>query len=166
MLKLNKYMRNIAVNYALKYALVKNTNYFDYTNIGGNCTNYISQCLYAGAPQMNYSNNGWFYVSPSNTSISWANVEPFYNFIITNQGLGVFGKESPLLSCETGDVIQLKFKNKPVYSHALIVTRVNGKTPKDIIVCANTRDIKNVPLSFYNYEKMRLIHMLGYRTNN
>ncbi|MBE7074644.1 MAG: amidase [Clostridiales bacterium] len=164
MLKVNKYNRNLAVDYAIKYALVRNNKYFDYTNIGGNCTNYISQCLFAGAPQMNFSSNGWFYISPANTSISWANVEPFYNFITTNTGIGIFAKESPLSMCEAGDVIQLKFKNKNIFSHALLVTKINAPNPKDIIVCANTRDIKNVPLSYYTYEKMRLIHILGFRT--
>lgn len=164
MYKINKYNRIDAANYALEFALKKNPKYFDYTNQGGNCTNYISQCVFAGASVMNVGVDGWFYYSPSNTSISWANVEPFYNFITTNNGLGVFATESNLQMCEVGDVIQLKFANKNVYSHALFVTKILNKTHNGIYVCANTRDMKNVPLSFYNFEKLRLIHILGYRT--
>ncbi len=164
MYKINKYDRIIATNYALKYAKEKNPSFFDYTLQGGNCTNYISQCVYAGAPQMNVSPNGWYYFSPSNTSISWANVEPFYNFITNNSDIGVFGKESPLEMCEIGDVIQLKFETKNVFSHALFITKIVNKTPGGIFVCANTRDVKDVPLNFYRYEKLRLIHILGYRT--
>lgn len=164
MLKINKYNRPQAVDYALKYALIKNPKYFDYTAQGGNCTNFISQCVFAGAPQMNISQNGWYYFSPSNTSVSWANVEPFYNFITTNTSEGVFAKESPLEMCEPGDIIQLKFDYKTIYSHALVITKIENKTPSGIYVCANTRDIKNVPLSSYRFEKFRLIHILGYRT--
>lgn len=164
MFKINKYNRENAVNYALKYALTKNPEFFDYTFQGGNCTNYISQCVYAGAPKMNISPSGWYYFSPANTSISWANVEPFYNFITSNSGEGVFAKLSPLDMCEVGDVIQLKFSHKNVFSHALVVTEIKNRTPNGIYVCANTRDIKNVPLGSYRYEQFRLIHILGYRT--
>lgn len=165
MYKINKYNRNMARNYALEYALKKNDEFFDYTNQGGNCTNYISQCLYAGAPKMNVGTNGWYYFSPANTSVSWANVEPLYNFLISNLGVGPFAKQSDLITCEVGDIIQLKFFGKKNYSHALIVTEINSFSPNGIIVCANTRDIKNVPLSFYKYEEFRVLHILGYRTN-
>ena len=165
MLKINKYNRIKSVEYALNFALVKNPEFFDYTNQGGNCTNYISQCVYAGAPKMQVSLNGWYYFSPSNTSISWANVEPFFNFITTNVGTGPYATVSPLEMCEIGDIIQLKFYNKPVFSHALLVTKIKSYSPNGIYVCANTRDVKDVLLSFYKYEKLRLIHILGYRTN-
>lgn len=164
MLKINRYNRNNAVNYALKYALARDPNYHDYTNQGGNCTNYISQCVYAGAPQMNTSQNGWYYFSPGRTSVSWANVEPFYNFAMSNKGEGFFASLGSLELCEIGDIIQLKFKNKPVYSHSLIITQINNRTPKGIIICANTNDTKNKPLSHYLYTEMRIIHILGYRT--
>ena len=112
MYKINKYSRNTAVDYAHSYALQKNPKFFDYTHQGGNCTNYISQCLYAGAPKMQVHPNGWYYFSPANTSISWANVEPFYNFLITNDGEGPFATNIPLEIAEIGDIIQLKFSNK------------------------------------------------------
>lgn len=164
MLKINKYNRTLASNYAQKYALIKNPQYHDYSNQGGNCTNYISQCIFAGAPQMNTSNNGWYYYSPSRTSVSWANVEPFYNFAVTNQGEGFFATVGNIETCEVGDIIQLKFKNKPIFSHALIITQIKSRTPRGIIVCANTNDTKNKSLSDYMYEKIRFLHILGYRT--
>ena len=164
MLKINKYNRNNAINYAIKYALEKNPKYFDYTNSGGNCTNYISQCVFAGAPQMNTSTNGWYYFSPSQTSVSWANVEPFYNFAISNMGEGFFATNGNIQTCEIGDVIQVKFKNKPVYTHSLLITKIQDRTARGIIVCANTNDAKNIPLSHYLYETIRFVHILGYRT--
>jgi len=165
MYKLNKYNRINAVEYALKYAEVKNPEFHDYTNQGGNCTNYISQCVFAGAPKMNFSkSNGWYYLSPWETSISWANVVPFYNFLTSNQGEGAFASVSPLEMCEIGDVIQLKFYNKTIPTHSLFITDIKSRTPDGIYICANTRDVKNKPMSFYRYEEFKLLHILGYRT--
>lgn len=164
MYKINKYNRDNAISYAQKYALIKNPDFFDYTNQGGNCTNYISQCIYAGAPVMNTSVNGWYYFSPSKTSISWANVEPLYHYLISNTAEGPYAKEIDLNDCEVGDIIQLKFSYKNVYSHALIITEIKDKSPSGVFVCANTRDVKNVPLNFYRFEKFRILNILGYRT--
>ena len=113
---------------------------------------------------MNTSINGWYYYSSNRTSVSWANVEPFYNFAISNQGVGFFASLTSLETCEIGDIIQLKFKHKPVFSHALVITQIKNRTKNGIIVCANTNDTLNKPLSYYTYEKMRIIHILGYRT--
>ena len=164
MLKINKYSRNSAVEYALKYALIKNPEFFDYTNMGGNCTNYISQCVYAGAPKMNFSQNGWYYLSPSNTSISWANVEPFYNFLISNTGEGPYASVGSIITCEVGDVIQLKFSGKSAFSHSLIITEIKDRSKSGIYVCANTVDVLNRSLSSYNFSELRVLHILGYRS--
>lgn len=164
MLKINVYSRNNALKYAMEYAMHKNPEFFDYTNMGGNCTNYISQCVYAGAPKMNFSANGWYYLSPSNTSISWANVEPFYNFITTNQGVGPYAKQSNLQMCEIGDIIQLKFSGMSTFSHSLFVSNIESLTLDGIYVCANTTDVINRNLSTYNFTEYRLMHILGYRT--
>ena len=166
MLNLKTYGRNNAVNYALEYALKKNPEYFDYTLIGGNCTNFVSQCIFAGAPKMNFdANNGWYYLSPANTSISWANVEPLFNFLTTNKAVGPFASNSAIELCEIGDIIQLRFSGMQSFSHSLVVTKIQGYLPKDIFICANTRDVKNVPLSSYNFAEYRLLHILGYRVN-
>ncbi len=163
MLKNRTYNRNAAVDYALKYALVRNPEYFNYTTSGGNCTNYISQCIYAGAPKMNFTDNGWYYISPANTSTSWANVEPLYNFLINNKSVGPYATISPLEVCDVGDVIQLRFGDAFAFGHSLIITKIESRTPTGIYVCANTNDVKNRQLSQYNYVKLRLLHILGYR---
>ena len=114
---------------------------------------------------MNFADNGWYYLSPSNTSISWANVEPLYNFLTTNNNVGPYCTDSDISVCEVGDIIQLKFYGKSFFSHSLLVTDIVSLSPQGIFVCANTNDVKNVPLSRYNYQEMRLLHILGYRTN-
>ena len=47
------YNRQRAVEYAKKWALSRNPLFADFTGIGGNCTNFVSQCLYAGCGVLN-----------------------------------------------------------------------------------------------------------------
>ena len=37
-----------AVNYAKRWALDRNPDYYDYSGMGGDCANFVSQCLIAG----------------------------------------------------------------------------------------------------------------------
>ena len=52
---LQPYDRAAAVVYAHRWAFKRNPAYYDYEEIGGDCTNYASQCLYAGSGIMNYT---------------------------------------------------------------------------------------------------------------
>ena len=131
MLVLHPYNRQKAVEYAQRFALKTNPKFFDYANSGGNCANYVSQCVYAGAPQMNFDSNGWFYFSPSKTSVSWANVEPFFNFATTKSQEGFFASSTKNFELlDIGDVVQLKFANKSIYSHSLMVTKIINRNPE------------------------------------
>ena len=59
------YDRFRAVAYALRWALSRNPRYYDFEDIGGDCTNYVSQCLFAGCGVMNYApENGWYLHKP------------------------------------------------------------------------------------------------------
>ena len=52
---------------------------------------------------------------------------------------------------------EIMFEGKNIYSHSLFVTNIQSLDFSGIYVCANTRDIKNVPLNFYRFKKYRLI---------
>lgn len=41
------YDRNSAIAYAKKWALSQNPRYYNFDPVGGDCTSFISQCLYA-----------------------------------------------------------------------------------------------------------------------
>ena len=70
------YNRQAAVSYARKWAFRRNPNYYDFENLGGDCTNFASQCIYAGAGVMNYTPVfGWFYKSANDRTASWTGVE-------------------------------------------------------------------------------------------
>jgi hypothetical protein len=62
---LGEYDRQNAVDYAHKWAYSRNPAYYDYENLGGDCTNFVSQCVYAGARVMIYGVCGWYYSDPN-----------------------------------------------------------------------------------------------------
>lgn len=147
-----KYNREKAVSYARKWALDRNPDYYNFDKIGGDCTNFISQCLYSGLPEMNYRGYGWYYHNANNKSPSWTGVEYLYNFLISNKYEGPRGSVVSLNEVEIGDLIQLSF-NGVVYGHTLIVTSIDN----EILICAHTIDSKDRLLNTYNYQKMRCI---------
>ena len=62
MLVMKPYDRVRAVTYAERWALGRNPLFVDYTGRGGNCTNFVSQCIYAGSCVMNYTPVfGWYH---------------------------------------------------------------------------------------------------------
>ena len=49
------YDRAAALRYAEQWALRRNPDFFDFEELGGDCTNFASQCLYAGSRVMNFT---------------------------------------------------------------------------------------------------------------
>ena len=62
-MKEKSYNREKAIQYAEKWAYSRNPKFYNYDNIGGDCTNFISQCIYAGCKIMN--NKDWYYKNAS-----------------------------------------------------------------------------------------------------
>ena len=155
-----EYLRDRAVKYARKYALIRNPLFYTFEGIGGNCTNFVSQCVLAGSCVMNFEPVfGWFYLSSNRRAPAWTGVEFFYNFITSNTDVGPFGVDAPIEKAQLGDVIQLRNAEGDFY-HTLIITEI---TDAEIFVCANSVDSLDRPLSSYEYESLRLIHINGVR---
>lgn len=160
MLVTKPYLRERAVTYAQKYAFGQNPIFGNFRGIGGNCTNFVSQSIYAGSCVMNYTPTfGWYYVSLDDRSPSWTGVEYFYNFITENTGIGPYGKSASMDELEIGDVIQLG-NNTDGFYHTLLVVGFEGEDP---LVAAQTDDAFRRPLSTYNYDFSRFIKILGVR---
>lgn len=159
------YNRQRAVEYATTWALSRNPLFFNFTGRGGDCTNFVSQSLLAGACTMDYTRDfGWYYISPENRAPAWTSVEFFYDFItgqplfaMENMGIGPFGREVSDRELEIGDVIQLANADGDYY-HTLIIT---GFEEGDILISAHTDDALNRRLSTYNYASLRYIHIDG-----
>ncbi len=155
-----KYDRIAAAEYARKWAFGRNPKYYDFNEIGGDCTNFASQCVYAGAGIMNYTPTfGWYYISANNRTPSWTGVEYLYNFLTGNDGAGPFAEEAPLDDLEVGDIIQLGRATGDFYHSPVVVGFSHGK----ILVAAHTYNAFDRPLDSYNFAKARGIHILGVR---
>lgn len=83
----SEYDREDAIAYANNYYYFPNGDYRDYSSDGGDCTNFVSQCLAAGGMTMRGSQtaisarlaSSWFYYGPNvpNRSTSWTGAENF-----------------------------------------------------------------------------------------
>ena len=162
------YNRIRAVEYAKKWALSRNPLFFDFTEIGGNCTNFVSQCIFAGAPIMNYTKTfGWYYFNQNDRAPAWSGVNELYNFLIgapdfiaNNGGYGPYATDARSASrIDLGDIIQLA-RNDGTFYHSLIIT---GFTDNDILVSAQSNDALDKPLTSYNYTSLRYIHIEAVR---
>ena len=146
------YNREKAVAYAHTWAFQRNPSFSDFSALGGNCTNFVSQCVYAGSGVMNFrSAFGWYYRSMNNRSPSWTGVEYLNNFLQRKEGnIGPFAEDIDISNLEIGDIIQLRFHENQVFSHSLLVVeKQQGRTLSDILVATNSDDSNYRPLSTY-----------------
>lgn len=160
MLTIIPYDRQKVVDYATTWALGRNPRYFDFTNMGGDCTNFASQCVYAGCGVMNFTPvTGWFFTNLQSRSPSWTGVDFFYNFMVSNNGAGPYGAVMDISQARIGDIIQLQDRGGKFY-HSLIITAIiNGV----IFISAHDFNALNRPLSSYNYYNLRCIHFFAAR---
>ena len=159
------YDRAAAVAYAHRWAYFRNPAYFDYSGIGGDCTNFASQCVFAGAGVQNYTPlYGWFYRSANDRTPSWTGVSYFYDFLSANKGPGPFAREVPLSQIEPGDPVQIAIGQER-YSHTPVVVRVTGTpTLETVEIAAHSYDCDCRPLGSYDIWKLRCLHIEGVRT--
>lgn len=153
------YNRAKAVEYARKWALSSNPDFYHFGGIGGDCTNFISQCLLAGGGVMNFSSPlGWYYKSSYDRSPSWTSVAELNKFLLrTYGGRGPTGKIVSLKEVEIGDIIQLR-QNATHFNHTVIVSDIAGG---EIYVCAHTNDALDRRLSAYQYFALMPIKIVG-----
>lgn len=157
-----EYNRNSAKEYAKKWAYQRNPAYYNYDSLGGDCTNFVSQCVFEGSKTMNYSKNGWYYKDGNDKSPSWTGVEFLHNFLINNKSVGPFAKKTQIEELDVGDIIQLSF-NGTTFGHSLFIVEKLGNSLDNIFVATHTFDSYGRRVSSYNYEKERFLHIEGIR---
>lgn len=86
-MRIVEYNRNLVKEYAKKWAYLRNPAYYNYDAIGGDCTNFVSQCIFAGCKVMNYSKFGWYYKNGNDKSPSWTGVEFLGDFLLKNKSV-------------------------------------------------------------------------------
>lgn len=132
---MRSYSRENAVRYAVAHALEPNPAYRYFAvhgDGGGDCSNFVSQCLlYGGAPMDYRSQRPWWYNSKGTKnsngdtwSVSWTVAHSLYWCLKIRGEMGLPGLKgievSDISILERGDVIQYENKNKVVYHSAII----------------------------------------------
>jgi hypothetical protein len=157
-----EYNRDAAVAYAREWALSRNPRYYDFEELGGDCTNFASQSLLAGAGVMNYTRDtGWYYNTTNDRAAAWTSAEYFGKFMTSNKGAGPYGRYVPLEEAQAGDFVQLMFAEfAPLgkFTHTLVLTDADN-----MLVASHSFDSLDRPLATYYYEEMRVIHIEGVR---
>lgn len=168
-----EYDRNAAVIYANSWYHTRSPEFFAYDTLGGNCNNFVSQCLYAGGIPMDYRGDAqWKHYSStlneksteSGRSTSWTGVSQFYTYAKNNTDFGMAATvDACFFSALNGDVFQVRDADD--WSHSVIVTDLIKNAEGVIIdfaVNSNTVDRRNFPISAYPRTELRLIKILGY----
>ena len=167
MLVVAEYNRMRAVNYARRWAGARNPLFYNFTGIGGDCTNFVSQCVLAGSCVMNFTPDfGWYYRTSEDRAPAWTGVEYFWDFMTgapdfrtANGGIGPFGVAVGESEVVPGDVVQLGDEQGDYY-HTLLVT---GRNAEGLLVSAHSNDAYNRPLALYDAPLVRYLHMEGVR---
>ncbi len=161
-----RYNRENAVAYARRWALDRNPLFVDFTGRGGDCTNFVSQCLLAGSCTMDYTETfGWYFISEADRAPAWSGVEFLYDYLVgtgdfppNTDRQGPYGRSMSRSRAQEGDVVQLARGGD--FYHTLIITGFEGNEP---LVSAHADDALDRRLSTYSFDSMRVIHVDGVR---
>ena len=153
-----RYDREKALRYAKAWALRRNPAYGNFDLLGGDCTNFVSQCLYAGAGVMDFSSPvyGWYYLSLDDRTPSFTGVEYLWNYLLRKDRPGPYGHRVSPEGALGGDVVQLGDETGDFYHSLLILTPY-----PDIRVAAHTRDVWMKPLHEYTFQTARFFRIDG-----
>lgn len=156
------YDRNSAIEYAKTWAFKRNPAFLNFDKLGGDCTNYASQCIYAGSKVMNYTKIfGWYYRSSDDRTPAWSGVQYLFNFLTSNDDAGPYAQQVGIDEVEKGDIIQLGNEEINFY-HSPVIVDVSDD---DIFVAAHSIDSYMRSLKSYEYKNIRFLHIMGVRTN-
>lgn len=125
------YDRKRAAEYADRYWESANPAYLEFEV---DCSNYVSQCIFAGGAPMNYTDrreSGWWYRGMSgnreNWSYSWAVADSLRRYLAAGRTHGLRAKVvGTPQELEPGDVISYCWKGDGRYGHSTVVAAMDG----------------------------------------
>ena len=144
--------------------LMEGIRLIDFEKLGGDCTNFASQC-YAGSGVMNYTPvYGWYYINSFNRTASWTGVNYLYKFLVNNRGAGPFAEEVDISDVRPGDIAQLSFADSKHFNHSPVVVKVSSPPSLEgILVAAHTFDTDYYRLADFEPAYVRFLHIAGVR---
>ena len=138
-----------AAAYADTYWQNYNPAWPSFANSGGDCTNFVSQALYAGGIAMRtsppYSGDGAWYMLKSkhrwSDALPWVNAQDNSVFAIRHlagvtQVASYFGVAPGQIVADNasqGDIVLYDFNNDGVYDHEAIITASDGTSSWDLV---------------------------------
>lgn len=159
------YDREAAVAYAREWAGERNPRWQAYDGSGGNCMNFVSQSLYASGIPMDESGDArWYWYSDGNRAPAWTGVDSFRVYARDNTGYGLSAQVGAVYDTgEEGDVILMSADGN--YHHAVIISQAvrdeDGRTI-DYLICSNTGNYRDFPVSAYVYAEQELVRITGW----
>jgi PA14 domain/Bacterial toxin 44/Putative amidase domain/FG-GAP-like repeat len=94
----SNYDRQAAVDYANRYSTARNSAYHDYSNEGGNCANFVSQCLIQG----------------HELPTTHINANELRNYLV---GQGLAREVGSVNELQAGDVVAYSWDGGPIMDH-------------------------------------------------
>lgn len=163
-----QYNRDMAVKYAITYGLKPNPAYRYFpiiNNNSGNCSNFISQCLFAGGIPMIFSGeNSWWYDNSSTDrkkdtwSVTWTVAHALYWMLKINRERDRFGAKGTetkkIYELQLGDLIFFEDNTGLIFHSAIITAFYYGKP----LVSQNSFEAVNIPYDkSWNYSSVHYI---------
>lgn len=123
------YSYSAMAKYAEKYWKNYNSSYRKFNNVGGDCTNFISQALRAGGWK---NDTGWYksyknwWYNSSNQTTSWVNVNYWASFALYSDR--AYNLDN-VYKLGVGDILQMDFTGNRSKDHSMITTYRSGGVP-------------------------------------
>lgn len=155
------------VNYAHENAYKRPSQWGNFDDYGGDCTNFVSQVIYAGTNGVMDTNGDlqWYYNGYSDRSASWIGVSSLYSYLTRNTGRGPQGELASTTtiyySMQVGDIIQIDLNSDGVYNHGTVIVKYQAGYPTGTLVAAHTYDVDYKSINDYPGTK-RWVHLTGY----
>ncbi|MEC0696628.1 amidase domain-containing protein [Bacillus atrophaeus] len=147
----SSYSVSKAQAYARKWYNGRNKNYANFTGSGGDCTNYVSQILYAGGKKEKQDSSAEPFFITSTTSYwysfinrkgvgkafrqgraistSWVRVSDFGAYWARTQTVKTYSNVNDVVkNAKPGDVVQFMKKGRSTYFHTMFVYGKSGGT--------------------------------------
>lgn len=159
---------------ASEYAENSGGNSAKFGNYDENDANFCSQCLFAGGIPMDaqgdkFTQWKWYGYNENNArehsgcTLSWYDRGRFWTYAAENTGFGLVAQASS--TAQVGDIIQLMDGEEPILQ--VIVSRIGyseSGVPVEYFVCTDKQ--KNLPLSLFGAESVRILTVIGFNTAN
>jgi len=148
----SKFDRQAVVQYATQWALSRNPAFSDFSSNaggGGDCSNFISQCMLAGGWWMvedvwsrtvkqNVSSDDWS-INYSTTK-SWASAFWLFYYLMFQSGRVSLTTVSNM---DLGDIVMMQLPNQSAPNHAMVVTKRS-----------QTGGVNNIYLSYHSTDTL------------